>query len=111
MVGERTNEKYRLGDRVTIKVARVDLETTKIDFSLVKKSGSLTLATGEDANGRKSARSNQAKVNVKSATKPNDRTARRAKASTNNPLSNKAPSKATKKSTSSNRKNSRKNKR
>ena len=37
MVGERTHVKYRLGDRVTIKVARVDLETTKIDFSLVNK--------------------------------------------------------------------------
>jgi ribonuclease R len=37
MVGERTNVKYRLGDRVKIKVVRVDLETTKIDFSLVSK--------------------------------------------------------------------------
>lgn len=37
MVGERTHVKYRLGDRVTIKVVRVDLETTKIDFSLVNK--------------------------------------------------------------------------
>jgi ribonuclease R len=37
MVGERTHAKYRLGDRVTIKVARVDLETTKMDFSLVDK--------------------------------------------------------------------------
>lgn len=37
MVGERTNVKYRLGDRVRIKVVRVDLETTKIDFSLVTK--------------------------------------------------------------------------
>jgi len=41
MVGERTGAKYRLGDRVTIKVARVDLETTKIDFSLVNKAGNL----------------------------------------------------------------------
>lgn len=41
MVGERTGAKYRLGDRVTIKVARVDLETTKIDFSLVNKLTSL----------------------------------------------------------------------
>lgn len=32
MVGERTNQRFRLGDRLTIKVARVDLETTKIDF-------------------------------------------------------------------------------
>jgi ribonuclease R len=37
MVGERTNARYRLGDRLTIKVARVDLETSKMDFSLVNK--------------------------------------------------------------------------
>ncbi|MGJ8621010.1 MAG: ribonuclease R [Methylophilaceae bacterium] len=37
MVGERTHVKFRLGDRVKIKVVRVDLETTKIDFSLVAK--------------------------------------------------------------------------
>ncbi len=41
MVGEQTGVKYRLGDRVTIKVASVDLETTKIDFSLVTKASSL----------------------------------------------------------------------
>ncbi len=38
MVGERTGVKYRLGDRLRVKVARVDLETSKIDF---------VLATGE----------------------------------------------------------------
>lgn len=37
MVGERTHVRYRMGDRLTIKVVRVDLETTKIDFSLVRK--------------------------------------------------------------------------
>ena len=37
MVGERTNTRYRLGDRLTVKVARVDLETSKIDFALVLK--------------------------------------------------------------------------
>ncbi|MGV3583163.1 MAG: ribonuclease R [Methylophilus sp.] len=35
MLGERTNVRYRLGDRLTIKVARVDLETTRMDFTLV----------------------------------------------------------------------------
>jgi ribonuclease R len=48
MVGERTHVKYRLGDRVTIKVARVDLETTKIDFSLINKMGSLEKTTKEN---------------------------------------------------------------
>jgi ribonuclease R len=41
MAGERTGVRYQLGDRLTIKVARVDLETTKIDFSLVNKNNSL----------------------------------------------------------------------
>jgi len=35
MVGERTSTQYRLGDRLKVKVVRVDLETSKIDFSLV----------------------------------------------------------------------------
>ena len=34
MAGERTGVKFRLGDRLTIKVARVDLETSKMDFTL-----------------------------------------------------------------------------
>ena len=37
MLGERTGVRYRLGDRLTIKVARVDLETSKMDFTLVNK--------------------------------------------------------------------------
>jgi ribonuclease R len=37
MAGERTGVRYRLGDRLTIKVVRVDLETTKIDFTLMNK--------------------------------------------------------------------------
>jgi len=37
MLGERTGVRYRLGDRVTVKVARVDLETSKMDFTLVNK--------------------------------------------------------------------------
>ena len=34
MIGERTNLSYRLGDRLKVKVVRVDLETIKIDFAL-----------------------------------------------------------------------------
>lgn len=41
MAGERTGVRYRLGDRLTIKVVRVDLETTKIDFTLVNKNMSV----------------------------------------------------------------------
>ncbi len=36
MLGERTGKKYRLGDRVRIKVMRADIETSKIDFALVE---------------------------------------------------------------------------
>ncbi len=34
MLGERSGARYRIGDRMFVKVARVDLETTKIDFVL-----------------------------------------------------------------------------
>lgn len=34
MMGERTGKRFRLGDKVRVRVARVDLETTRIDFTL-----------------------------------------------------------------------------
>ena len=34
LMGERTHKRYRLGDRVRVKVVRVDLDTSKIDFAL-----------------------------------------------------------------------------
>jgi ribonuclease R len=34
LLGERTKKRYRLGDRLRVKVVRVDLDTTKIDFVL-----------------------------------------------------------------------------
>jgi ribonuclease R len=34
LMGERTRTRYRLGDRVRVRVARVDLDSTKIDFVL-----------------------------------------------------------------------------
>jgi len=37
MLGERTGVRFRLGDRLTVKVARADLETSRIDFTLVSK--------------------------------------------------------------------------
>jgi len=35
LVGERTGQVYRLGDRVQVKVMRVDMEQRKIDFDLI----------------------------------------------------------------------------
>jgi len=34
LLGERTGKRFRLGDRVSVKLVRVDLETSKIDFVL-----------------------------------------------------------------------------
>ena len=39
MVGERTRTIYRLGDKVRVQVARVDLDERKIDFDLVLEEG------------------------------------------------------------------------
>ena len=36
MLGERTGQRFRLGDRVRVKLVRADLETNKIDFVLVR---------------------------------------------------------------------------
>ncbi|MEW6414930.1 MAG: ribonuclease R [Pseudomonadota bacterium] len=41
MLGERTGKRYRLGDRVRIKVMRADIETSKIDFGLVEDFGAV----------------------------------------------------------------------
>ena len=36
LLGERSGKQYRLGDRVRVKLVRVDLETSKIDFVLAE---------------------------------------------------------------------------
>jgi len=49
MIGEHTAVRYRLGDRLTVKVARVDLETSKLDFSLVNKLSESKASTASPA--------------------------------------------------------------
>jgi ribonuclease R len=39
LLGERTGRRFRLGDRIGVKLVRVDLETTKIDFVLDEAGG------------------------------------------------------------------------
>jgi len=34
MMGERSGKRYRLGDKVRVRVISVDLETSRIDFAL-----------------------------------------------------------------------------
>ncbi|PKM11031.1 MAG: ribonuclease R [Gammaproteobacteria bacterium HGW-Gammaproteobacteria-3] len=44
LLGERTGIRYRLGDSVSVKVVRVDLDEKKIDFELVKKDQTAKIA-------------------------------------------------------------------
>jgi ribonuclease R len=45
--GERTGLRFRLADRLTVQVARVDLEARRIDFRLVRPSATLSTARPE----------------------------------------------------------------
>jgi ribonuclease R len=75
MAGERTGVRYRLGDRLTIKVVRVDLETTKIDFTLVNKNNLLESDSKVISNDKSNATVNDVKmatpVNSQRPAKPN----------------------------------------
>lgn len=75
MAGERTGVRYRLGDRLTIKVVRVDLETTKIDFTLVNKNNLLESTSKVVSNDKSNAIANDVKIAVSAnsprSTKPN----------------------------------------
>jgi ribonuclease R len=44
--GERTGLRYRLGDRLTVQVARVDLEARRIEFRMVKADTRKALLAG-----------------------------------------------------------------
>jgi len=51
MLGERSGERFRLGDRVRVKLVRADLESNKIDFVLVRDQPKT--ATAEKVAGKK----------------------------------------------------------
>lgn len=61
MLGERTGARYRLGDRLTVKVARVDLETSKIDFTLETGAGKTAKETQSKTQSQAPS-NNQSKV-------------------------------------------------
>jgi len=63
LLGERTGQRYRIGDRVQVRVVRVDMESTKIDFVLHE----LIDTAGEGrTTGKKSATGKAAKGKGKS---------------------------------------------
>ncbi|MFT3733951.1 MAG: ribonuclease R [Rhodocyclaceae bacterium] len=49
LVGEATGQRFRLSDRVTVQLVRVDLESRKIDFKLVEGVERATTRTGKTA--------------------------------------------------------------
>ncbi|ARU31725.1 ribonuclease R [Sulfuriferula sp. AH1] len=63
ILGERTGVRYRLGDRVHVKIVRVSLDTTRIDFSLT------TVDNSARKTAVKSAQKPAAKAGAKSAKK------------------------------------------
>jgi ribonuclease R len=68
MLGERTGKRYRLGDRVKVKVVRVDMESTKIDFTLESVKGEavpvLNVGAWGDAPAQKKVKKAVAKKEV-----------------------------------------------
>jgi len=74
MAGERTGVRYRLGDRLRVKLVRVDLETTKIDFTLVNKNKELEskLKVESDGNSVPVKASAKSQTAVKSTPKFED---------------------------------------
>ena len=57
LLGERTGQRYRLGDRVQVRVVKVDMESTKVDFVL----HGLTEAAEQEHAPREGKRSGAAK--------------------------------------------------
>jgi ribonuclease R len=66
LMGERTRQIYRLGDQVRVRVMRVDLDETKIDFELVGVTGT---KTGKAPKQRRPEGKRQAKSSVKRSRK------------------------------------------
>jgi len=69
MAGERTGVRYRLGDRLRVKVARVDMESSKIDFVLATDETDDAAPVPEKSTARKTLTA-KPKSSPQSATKP-----------------------------------------
>ncbi len=71
--GERTATTYRLGDRVRVKVARVDLDERKIDFELLANAGSAVQAERSGGRGSKRGRTKSKQFKTSGKAKSGDR--------------------------------------
>jgi ribonuclease R len=67
LVGETTNRTYRLGDRLQVEVARVDMEDRKVDFDLIS---SLNDSTTKRSKKGKGTKNRSARRKVRNTEKP-----------------------------------------
>src|SRR5262245_66292024 len=61
LLGERSGQRFRLGDRVRVKLARADLETTRLDFVLAAP-GYPDAATTNETQRRRGAKGSTRKT-------------------------------------------------
>lgn len=96
MAGERTGVRYRLGDRLRVKVSRVDLETSKIDFVLAGPAKTAVDVDSHEAlpvaTGRRGSRTAVAEK-PKSGTGATKSSAAAKRTSAQKPVGKKAPAK------------------
>ncbi|MDN0081366.1 ribonuclease R [Crenobacter sp. SG2305] len=64
IVGEKSGAEYRLGDRLTVKVARADLESSKVDFVLVERPEVEATELADGEKGKPAKRSRKRKANA-----------------------------------------------
>jgi ribonuclease R len=115
MVGERTGRVFRLGDKVKVRVVRVNLDERKIDFELAeqpKSSGSpaakKTAKVKVSAKAKEMAREHETKRKSKGKkNKSSGRSGTAAKGKSSKRRRNAAPASAGKKRTAGKKKSSR----
>jgi ribonuclease R len=69
LLGERTGIRFRLGDKVKIRVARVDLDEKKIDFDLLNQPKTASKKMGSKTKKLAKSKSSKAKVATKKTVK------------------------------------------
>jgi ribonuclease R len=72
LLGERTGQKYRLGDRVQVRVVKVDMESTKIDFVLDEEGDEVAAQAAEKSSAKVAKKTE--KQTVKQTVKKSEKT-------------------------------------